>query len=220
MATQGENHEMEPQAAPVHASNSEPPNEQAFPSRCSETSTTQAAPGHHGVLRKVMGEIAKRGATVLGILSLIIACIALWPSVTAANDGHHAERLAEWTARKDFLEICEQHNWTGSDCEMSQGEEIGAPPDFHRTDWKRDVNHVPRAEGNVWCKQPFYFLAFVIVYQFVRRDTYIRERKRVLLALHFISIVLYPFLSDTLRTIVNFLVYLCITLAAEIPMYF
>ncbi|KAK3392810.1 hypothetical protein B0H63DRAFT_2097 [Podospora didyma] len=37
---------------------------------------------------------------------LIVACVALWATISAPRDGHKSEVLAEWTARKEFLEFC------------------------------------------------------------------------------------------------------------------
>jgi len=46
-------------------------------------------------------------ATFVGIGGFAIACVALWSTITATNDGRKAEILAEWTAKKDFLEFCQ-----------------------------------------------------------------------------------------------------------------
>jgi hypothetical protein len=43
----------------------------------------------------------------IGIAGFIIACVALWPSLSAMNDSRRALVLAEWTAWKDFLEFCQ-----------------------------------------------------------------------------------------------------------------
>jgi hypothetical protein len=40
----------------------------------------------------------------------VVACVALWSTVRATSDGRKAEMLAEWTAKKDFIEFC----WTVS----------------------------------------------------------------------------------------------------------
>ena len=48
--------------------------------------------------------ILKVAATILGLL---FAALAIWPSYASANDGRKAELIAEWTARKDFIEACE-----------------------------------------------------------------------------------------------------------------
>ncbi|KAK7952787.1 uncharacterized protein PG986_008515 [Apiospora aurea] len=49
-------------------------------------------------------ELAMKMAT---ILALVITSISMWPSIWAASDGHKAELLAEWTARKGFIQTCE-----------------------------------------------------------------------------------------------------------------
>ncbi|KAI1407671.1 hypothetical protein F5Y13DRAFT_174377 [Hypoxylon sp. FL1857] len=151
MATQSESYELRPQATSAHVSTAEPPpDDQSLPRRCSEPSAAQALPSRHGVLHGILGIVAKHSSIILGALSFIIACVGFWPATTATSDGHHAELLAEWTARKDFLETCEHRNWTGADCEMSRGEEIGAPPNFYGTDWKRHANRVPETEADFW----------------------------------------------------------------------
>jgi hypothetical protein len=54
-------------------------------------------------LTKRAGVIAK----LVGIGGFAIACVALWSTLSAMNDGRRALALAEWTARKDFLEFCQ-----------------------------------------------------------------------------------------------------------------
>lgn len=49
---------------------------------------------------------ASAGA-VLGLAGFVIACIALWSTITSMNSGYKAQALAEWTARKDFIEFCQ-----------------------------------------------------------------------------------------------------------------
>lgn len=41
------------------------------------------------------------------ISSLGLAGLALWPAITGATDTREARLLAEWTALKDFYELCE-----------------------------------------------------------------------------------------------------------------
>jgi hypothetical protein len=41
----------------------------------------------------------------IGIAGFIIACVALWLSLSAMNDSRRALVLAEWTAWKDFLGV-------------------------------------------------------------------------------------------------------------------
>ncbi|KAK8026385.1 hypothetical protein PG991_003441 [Apiospora marii] len=47
------------------------------------------------------------GLKVAAILSFVITAVLVWPSISSASDGHKAAMIAEWTARKDFLENCE-----------------------------------------------------------------------------------------------------------------
>ncbi|KAK8041730.1 hypothetical protein PG993_006253 [Apiospora rasikravindrae] len=44
---------------------------------------------------------------VIAVLGFLLTVLAIWPSISAASDGHRALLLAEWTARKDFIEACE-----------------------------------------------------------------------------------------------------------------
>lgn len=41
------------------------------------------------------------------VLTLFLACFALWPSFSGAEDTKKATELAKWTAIKDFIEFCE-----------------------------------------------------------------------------------------------------------------
>lgn len=45
--------------------------------------------------------------TAVALLGFPLTAIVIWPSFLAASDGHKAEQIAEWTARKDFIEACE-----------------------------------------------------------------------------------------------------------------
>src|SRR5207247_406682 len=44
---------------------------------------------------------------VVGIGGFVLACVALWSTMNATSDGRKAEILAEWTAKKDFMEFCQ-----------------------------------------------------------------------------------------------------------------
>ena len=55
-------------------------------------------------------QLARRGsalAKIVGIAGFVIACVALWSTLSAMDDGRRSIALAEWTARKDFLEFCQ-----------------------------------------------------------------------------------------------------------------
>jgi hypothetical protein len=55
-------------------------------------------------------QFSKRGGIVVkaaGIVGLVVACVTLWPTFSAMQDTRRALLLAEWTARKEFLEFCE-----------------------------------------------------------------------------------------------------------------
>ena len=47
-------------------------------------------------------------ARVIATAGFVIACVALWSTISATTDGRKAEILAEWTAKKDFLEFCHE----------------------------------------------------------------------------------------------------------------
>ncbi len=51
---------------------------------------------------------ARAVAKVAAITGFAVACVALWSTLATMDDGHYAVTLAEWTARKDFLEYCEE----------------------------------------------------------------------------------------------------------------
>lgn len=44
---------------------------------------------------------------IVGVGGFVLACVALWSTVNATSDGRNAELLAEWTAKKDFIEFCQ-----------------------------------------------------------------------------------------------------------------
>lgn len=58
------------------------------------------------VLQRDRRRCAKSGNMVFALGGFLIACIALWSTIRAMEDGRKAVSLAEWTARKDFFEYC------------------------------------------------------------------------------------------------------------------
>ena len=46
-------------------------------------------------------------AKIAGIAGFVIACVALWSTLSTMDDSRRSIELAEWTARKDFLEFCQ-----------------------------------------------------------------------------------------------------------------
>jgi hypothetical protein len=46
-------------------------------------------------------------SATIAILTFIIACVTLWPTISGANDSKAATLLAQWTAQKDYYEFCE-----------------------------------------------------------------------------------------------------------------
>ncbi|KAK8039895.1 hypothetical protein PG993_008306 [Apiospora rasikravindrae] len=77
--------------------------------------------------------------SVIAFAALLMAGVALWPTITAASDGHKSELLAEWAARKDFLSNCEEHNWPSPTCDTARKMQLEAPPNFDHSGWKRYV---------------------------------------------------------------------------------
>ncbi|RYP23569.1 hypothetical protein DL765_001083 [Monosporascus sp. GIB2] len=73
----------------------------------------------------------------LAIIAIIVACFALWPTFSSAKDGRKATLIAEWTAKKDFLEFCQSINYKDSGCDKAKGVSLGPPPNFSGSDWKR-----------------------------------------------------------------------------------
>ncbi|KAK8090427.1 hypothetical protein PG997_005388 [Apiospora hydei] len=58
-------------------------------------------------LRNTCGAKGDMLLKAVATLTFLITIVALWSGVSSANDGHKAELIAEWTARKDFMEACE-----------------------------------------------------------------------------------------------------------------
>lgn len=49
----------------------------------------------------------RRIAALAWVAGFVIACVALWSTISATYDGRKSVILAEWTAKKDFLEFCQ-----------------------------------------------------------------------------------------------------------------
>ncbi|KAK8126839.1 uncharacterized protein PG998_002598 [Apiospora kogelbergensis] len=142
---QTESHELQdtPRSPPHLDQSSTPsaPAQQPIASGGPAPATVATQPGR---LTRACGALGKscgrRGEIILGtatVLALFITAISMWPTISAATDGRKAELIAEWTARKDFFETCETHNWTLAACEKAKGMQLEAPPNFDRTLWKR-----------------------------------------------------------------------------------
>lgn len=65
---------------------------------------------------------------VVVIVSLMVAALALWPTFSGTAEGRRATLLAEWTAKKDFFEFCESHDWEIEGCNVTQVSPPGPPP--------------------------------------------------------------------------------------------
>nr|CEG03288.1 unnamed protein product [Fusarium pseudograminearum CS5834] len=65
---------------------------------------------------------------VIVLLALVVSVLALWPAFAGASDGKRANILTQWTARKDYFEFCETHDWQVSGCNTTKEEPLGPPP--------------------------------------------------------------------------------------------
>ncbi|KAK4651714.1 hypothetical protein QC762_601038 [Podospora pseudocomata] len=71
---------------------------------------------------------AKSGNMVFALGGFLIACIALWSTIRAMEDGRKAVSLAEWTARKDFFEYCHSTGYKEDSCDKIKTTSLGPPP--------------------------------------------------------------------------------------------
>ncbi|KAK4206743.1 hypothetical protein QBC37DRAFT_116412 [Rhypophila decipiens] len=62
------------------------------------------------------------------VLSFVVTAIALWPTFSGAAESKRANLLAEWTARKDYFEFCESHDWDPEGCQEVKGKSLSPPP--------------------------------------------------------------------------------------------
>jgi hypothetical protein len=102
-------------------------------------------------------QLRKRaGATtnLAGLAGFAIACVALWSTLSSMHDTRQALALAQWTARKDFLQYCHsvretssphstttchltgfyQVNYTTVECAKKKKTSLSPPPIFVNTD--------------------------------------------------------------------------------------
>ncbi|KAK4198266.1 hypothetical protein QBC40DRAFT_95310 [Triangularia verruculosa] len=77
-----------------------------------------------GLLRKQAGLFLK----FLSLISFLIAAVALWQTISASIDAKRNTELAEWTAKKEFIEFCETHTWQDPDCQDAQKTTLESPP--------------------------------------------------------------------------------------------
>lgn len=124
-------------------------------STCSKTKLAQAWASLRSFSR-AKGDIILK---LIAVITFVITVVAFWSGITSASDGHKSELIAEWTARKDFIEAFEavstctdlsyllclhisfgvKHDWSTPACERAKGTQLDAPPNFYRTDWKRYI---------------------------------------------------------------------------------
>ncbi|KAK8026386.1 hypothetical protein PG991_003442 [Apiospora marii] len=67
-------------------------------------------------------------ATLFGVVGTIGTIF----TIASYFDTHLSTALGLWTSRKDFIELCENNSTTTTDCDKTQGERLGAPPNFER----------------------------------------------------------------------------------------
>ena len=48
----------------------------------------------------------KRATIIIGVITLALTCLQFWPGFSAEKATQSALTLAQWTAKKDFLEYC------------------------------------------------------------------------------------------------------------------
>ncbi|KAK4651735.1 hypothetical protein QC762_600840 [Podospora pseudocomata] len=57
-----------------------------------------------------------------------VTCVALWTAICAMEDSRKALRLAEWTAKKEFLEFCQTSNFKQTSCQTVKTASLDPPP--------------------------------------------------------------------------------------------
>ncbi|KAK1753140.1 hypothetical protein QBC47DRAFT_53113 [Echria macrotheca] len=77
---------------------------------------------------------------VVGIGGFVLACVALWATMNATGDGRKAEILAEWTAKKDFIEFCQTAGYESSACASARNMTLDPPPVFGKRGWRHPGN--------------------------------------------------------------------------------
>ncbi|KAK7978577.1 hypothetical protein PG988_006067 [Apiospora saccharicola] len=75
--------------------------------------------------------------SVVTFLALLVAGVALWPSIDADIDGRGSKDLAEWEARDRHLSYCERHDWPSPSCDELRGKQLEPPPLSGGSGWKR-----------------------------------------------------------------------------------
>ncbi|KAI3324248.1 hypothetical protein HD806DRAFT_63457 [Xylariaceae sp. AK1471] len=74
--------------------------------------------------------VGKAVAVIVTVIGLVLTGLALRPAFASTTYADVATALAQWTARKDFIEFCESHEWMGSDCLEAKNASLAAPPGF------------------------------------------------------------------------------------------
>ncbi|KAK4200344.1 hypothetical protein QBC40DRAFT_71213 [Triangularia verruculosa] len=79
-------------------------------------------------LHKHIGVITKASKVFVTTGGFIIACIGIWSAIHAMEDSRKAVKIAEWTAKKDFIEYCQATENLDAGCTKAQSSPLGPPP--------------------------------------------------------------------------------------------
>ncbi|KAK0744990.1 hypothetical protein B0T21DRAFT_345106 [Apiosordaria backusii] len=114
--------------------------------------------GRHGA------RIVKASRMLAAMGSFIVACVALWSAICAMEDSRKAVRLAEWTAKKDFLEFCQTTEYEDSGCEKIKMKSLGPPPTawIKARTYRREIADRPVSfQGSIMVFVGFPFVAIL-----------------------------------------------------------
>ncbi|KAK4640640.1 hypothetical protein QC761_600840 [Podospora bellae-mahoneyi] len=78
-----------------------------------------------GRYRIIFGRTSRILAAMAGFA---VTCVALWTAICAMEDSRKALRLAEWTAKKEFLEFCQTSNFKQTSCQTVKTASLDPPP--------------------------------------------------------------------------------------------
>ncbi|KAK4454009.1 hypothetical protein QBC34DRAFT_175348 [Podospora aff. communis PSN243] len=85
----------------------------------------------------------------LGLTGFVVACVALWSTVSATRDGHKSAILQEWSTKKDYLEFCKADGFASAGCESVRNTTLEPPPIFDRRDVSYTDYPVPAPSSSV-----------------------------------------------------------------------
>lgn len=90
-------------------------------------------------------------ASTVGIGGFVLACVALWATITATNDGHKSAAFAEWTALKEFLEYCQMVDYEPTACESARNMSLSPPPTFEKRGRNQQGYGEPNSDASSLC---------------------------------------------------------------------